>query len=62
MPRVRFIEDFDYKPTRSTTVAYKSGMECMVKRDCALRAVAAGKAVEITRRKNSSDGETAINR
>jgi hypothetical protein len=46
MARVRFIADFDYKPTRAVTVAYKAGMQCLVKRHCADQAIAAGKAVD----------------
>lgn len=45
MARVKFISDFDYKPTRQVTIAYKAGMEITVKRECADQAVAAGKAV-----------------
>ena len=44
MARVKFTEDFDYKPTRQSTVAYKAGMELTVKQECADLAVAAGKA------------------
>ncbi|WP_071201832.1 hypothetical protein [Agrobacterium vitis] len=46
--RVRFLEDYDYKPTRQTTIGYKSGMEMTVKKDCGLKAIEAGKAVEIS--------------
>jgi len=48
MARVRFTDDFDYKPTRQVTIAYRAGMELTVKRDCAEKAVAAGKAVDVT--------------
>ena len=44
MARVRFTADFDYKPTARTTTGYKAGWSGTVKRDCADRAVAAGKA------------------
>lgn len=47
MARVRFIDDFDYKPTPMSTIAYKAGMEMTVKRECADEAIARGKAVEI---------------
>ncbi|WP_309086461.1 hypothetical protein [Chelativorans sp.] len=47
MARVRFKEDFDYRPNRLTTVAYKAGMELTVRRECADAAVAAGKAIEL---------------
>lgn len=44
---LRFLEDFDFKPTRSTTIAYKAGMELTVRRLCGEQAVALGKAVEL---------------
>jgi len=44
MARVRFTEDFDYKPTPQSTIGYLAGMEETVKRDCADQAIAAGKA------------------
>jgi hypothetical protein len=47
MTRVRFTADFDYKPTRQTTIGYKAGMEETVKRQCAEQAIAAGKAEEL---------------
>jgi len=47
MARVRFIGDYDYKPTRQTTIAYKAGMELTVRRDCAVKAIALRKAVEV---------------
>lgn len=50
MARVRFTHDFDYKPTSQCTIGYKAGMELTVKRDCAEKAVAAGKAVSLDRR------------
>lgn len=45
MAKVIFTDDYDYKPTPSCTIAYKAGMAMTVKRDCALKAIAAGKAV-----------------
>lgn len=42
--RIRFTADFDYSPTATTTVAYKSGMVQFVRLECAEQAVAAGKA------------------
>jgi len=51
MPWVRFTEDFRYKPTAATCVAYKAGSEHLVKQDCADKAIAAKKAVLIQRRK-----------
>ncbi len=49
MAHVRFTEDFDYRipDTRATTTAYKAGMTCTVKKDCADKAIAAGKAVRV---------------
>ncbi|WP_421367011.1 hypothetical protein [Agrobacterium tumefaciens] len=44
MARVKFTEDFDYKPTSQSTTGYRAGWEGTVKRDCAVKAVAAGKA------------------
>ena len=61
MSRVRFIADFDYKPTKSCTVAYLAGMEKTVKRECAVQAIAAGKAVSLDGSKRMRDhGETEI--
>ncbi|MBD9652002.1 hypothetical protein IB267_26945 [Ensifer sp. ENS09] len=58
MPRVRFIADFDYKPTPQSTVGYLAGMEEVVKRECAEQAIAVGKAVAVpTKRKEVTDGE-----
>ncbi|KAB0538471.1 hypothetical protein HNQ68_002297 [Pseudochrobactrum saccharolyticum] len=53
MARVRFTEDYDYKPTKQTTVAYKAGIEMTVKQECADRAIAAGKAVSLDNTKQS---------
>ena len=47
MARVRFTDNFDYRPTRVSTIAYKKGMELTVRRECADEAVAKGKAVEV---------------
>lgn len=44
MARVRFKQDYDYKPTPQSTIAYKAGWEGTVRRECAEEAVAAGKA------------------
>ena len=46
MPWVRFTADFDWKPTRRVTYAYRAGDQKMVTTPCALAAVAAGKAVK----------------
>ena len=62
MTRVRFIADFDYKPTRRMTIAYRAGSEMTVKRDCARKAIAAGKAIEINpaHTRGKPDGENSI--
>jgi hypothetical protein len=60
MARVRFTSDFDYRPTPQTIIGYLSGMEMTVKRDCADRAVAAGKAVDLDPKKDEPNGETTI--
>lgn len=59
MARVLFTRDFDYKPTPQVTIGYRAGMKKTVKRDCAERAIAAGKAVSIDRAipKEVSDGD-----
>ncbi|TXI03389.1 MAG: hypothetical protein E6Q76_13920 [Rhizobium sp.] len=62
MARVRFTADFDYKPLPSTTIAYRAGMVCVVKRECADQAIAAGKAVDFFRSKEAADGKTEIGR
>lgn len=56
MARVRFTDNFDYKPTPRSTIGYKAGMELTVKRECADQAVAAGKAVEIPSGGKADDG------
>jgi hypothetical protein len=63
MARVRFTADFDYKPTKACTIAYRGGMEMVVKRDCAEQAIAAGKAVDIyVTSKEPADGTDKISR
>ena len=47
MATVLFTDDFDYRPTRSITIAYKSGWSGAVKKDCADKAIAANKAVNV---------------
>jgi hypothetical protein len=47
MTRVRFTQDFDYKPTMQSTIGYKAGMEETVKKECAVQAIDAGKAEAI---------------
>ena len=62
MARLKFLSDFDYRVTRNTIIAYKAGMELTVKRDCADKAVLAGKAIEIPRysRRKTVDEETTF--
>lgn len=62
MARVKFIEDFDYKPTAQVTIAYPAGWSGTVKRDCAEKAVAADKAVFLdgkSTRDGAVDGEAS---
>jgi hypothetical protein len=49
MARVRFVEPFNYVPSRArhTAIVYQAGRERTVKRECAIAAVAARAAVEI---------------
>lgn len=47
MASVRFTDDYDYKPVRACTIGYRAGWEGAVKRDCAEKAIAAGKAVRV---------------
>ncbi len=49
MPWVRFTADFDFKPKRAVTVAYRQGMVKMVPTPCATAAIAAGKAEATTK-------------
>ena len=60
MARVRFTSDFDYHPTPQVIIAYRAGMEKTVKRDCAKKAIAAGKAVDLGPKKDAPNGEAAI--
>ena len=55
--RVRFTDDFDFKPTSQVTIGYRAGMVTTVKRSCGEQAVAAGKAVEVDTTGRPSDGE-----
>lgn len=60
MPRVRFTQNFNYEITPAVTRAYKASWEGVVKRDCADKAVAAGRAVLVTRKGRVSDGEVKV--
>ncbi|MCW8283937.1 hypothetical protein K7A42_23825 [Agrobacterium sp. InxBP2] len=63
MARVRFREDFDYRPTPQVTIAYNGGWEGTVKRECADQAVAAGKAEYIGKDAEAQkDGEVQNSR
>lgn len=55
MPWVHFTENYNYKPTATTCIAYKAGGDYLVKQECADRAIAAGKAVKAQRRKVEID-------
>lgn len=56
--RVRFIADFDYRPTPQVTVGYLAGMEMTVKRECAAQAIAVRAAVKVSaNRREETDGE-----
>jgi hypothetical protein len=48
--RVRFTMDYDWYPPetgRQSHIAYKAGMEMLVRRQCALDAIAAGVAEKL---------------
>ena len=63
MARVRFKQDFDYKPTPQTTTGYLAGWEGTVKRECAEQAIAAGKAEWAGKDAEArTDGEDEISR
>ncbi|WWT40017.1 hypothetical protein [Nostoc phage Nsp-JY10] len=59
MAKVLFTHDFDYKPTPRITIGYRAGMKKTVKRECADRAIASGKAVSLDRVKprEAADGD-----
>jgi len=50
MPRVHFIEDFDFRPKPGVTTAYKAGWTGMVTTPCAEQAVAAKKAKRVAKK------------
>lgn len=60
MAWLRFTADMDWKPTAGTTIAYKAGMVLNVTRDCADKAIAAGKGVRLKapRKGEAPDAET----
>ena len=45
---VRFTADFDWKPKPQVTIAYLAGQERNVTRDCAAKAIKAGKAEKVS--------------
>ena len=49
MARVRFTGAYTYVPStaRHTSIVYRAGRDCTVKRECADGAVAAGVAIEL---------------
>lgn len=55
MARVRFTENFDYKPTSQVTVGYLAGWSGTVKRDCADKAIAAKKAEPLDAKATDDD-------
>lgn len=60
MARVRFTDDYDYKPTVQSTIAYKAGMEMTVRQECAAAAVAAGKAVLLDKPKRAAPAKRPV--
>lgn len=56
MAKVRFTQDFDYRPTAGITIAYKAGRKALtVRRECAEQATAEGKAVWIDQDPDRAD-------
>lgn len=47
MPRVKFLADFDWKPTPQTTIGYRAGQMVLVTTPCAEKAIALGKAERV---------------
>lgn len=45
MPRIKFLEDFTYKPLQQQTFLYKKGDVLLVKEEIASLAINAGKAI-----------------
>lgn len=42
--RVRFLVDWDWKPSPMSTIAYRAGQVAFVRLECAAKAIALGKA------------------
>lgn len=59
MPVVRFLKDFDWKPTPSYTIAYRAGTQMLVTTACSRKAVAKGRAELVNkprrRKQNAQD-------
>jgi hypothetical protein len=55
--RVRFLDDYDYKPSDQVTIGYEKGMQVLVKQDCADQAIAAGKAEEVPAKMTKTKSE-----
>lgn len=62
MPRVRFLKDFDWKPLRSVTFAFKAGSEHLVTTRCAQAAIAKGRAEPVKKRRKAETHEEAEQR
>lgn len=57
MPRVKFNEDFDFRPKPGVTIGYLAGMTKMVTTRCAEQAMKAGKAQRVGKvEKGEGDG------
>jgi hypothetical protein len=58
---VRFTADFDYRPSKMTTIAYKAATVLNVPRPAGDAAVAAGKAVEMRKTHRDAEPEEIAN-
>lgn len=62
MTKVHFTDDFDFSPEarkNRVTICYKRGMVETVTRECAEKAIAAGKAEEVKPRKAAETDDGA---
>lgn len=55
-PWVQFTADFDFRPKPAVTLAFKAGQRRLVTTPCATAAIAAGRAVPITKPKDAKHG------
>lgn len=55
MAWIKFTEDFSFRPRASTTTAYKAGMIMNVTSQCAALAIAANKAVRMSKPNRDAD-------